>query len=102
MIDRTVKGSKTAVEQHHVFPRGYLATIGIKDLRDINQIVNFAVVEWPGNLKISDQRSDRRSTRRNPYYFSFKRGRLMRFGFGKIFWGSAPERVCTSKFNQEI
>jgi hypothetical protein len=55
MIDPAVKGSKTAVEQHHLFPRGYLTTIGIKELRDINQIANFAVVEWPDNIKISDQ-----------------------------------------------
>jgi len=55
MIDPAVKGSKTAVEQHHLFPRAYLTSIGIKELRDINQIANFAVVEWPDNIKISDQ-----------------------------------------------
>jgi hypothetical protein len=55
MIDPAVKGSKTAVEQHHLFPRGYLTTIGITELRDINQIANFAVVEWPDNIKIRDQ-----------------------------------------------
>jgi hypothetical protein len=55
MIDPAVKGSKTAVEQHHLFPRGYLTKSGIKELRDINQIANFAVVEWPDNAKISDQ-----------------------------------------------
>lgn len=55
MIDPAVKGSKTAVEQHHLFPRAYLTSIGINELRDINQIANFAVVEWPDNIKISGQ-----------------------------------------------
>jgi hypothetical protein len=55
MIDPAVKGSKTAVEQHHLFPRGYLAKIGITETRDINQIANFAVVEWPDNNEISSQ-----------------------------------------------
>ncbi|MFK4623888.1 GmrSD restriction endonuclease domain-containing protein [Bradyrhizobium diazoefficiens] len=55
MIDPAVKGSKAAVEQHHLFPRGYLAKLGIKETREVNQIANFAVVEWPDNLKISDQ-----------------------------------------------
>jgi hypothetical protein len=30
MIDPAVKGAKTAVEQHHLFPRGYLTKIGIR------------------------------------------------------------------------
>lgn len=34
---------------------GYLTSIGITELREINQIANFAVVEWPDNIKISDQ-----------------------------------------------
>lgn len=55
MIDPAVKGSKAAVEQHHLYPRGYLTKIGFKEVRDINQIANFAVVEWPDNAKISDQ-----------------------------------------------
>src|SRR5262249_1859087 len=40
---------------HHLFPRAYLNKLGIKDIRDINQIANFAVVEWPDNIKISEQ-----------------------------------------------
>jgi hypothetical protein len=54
-INPAIKGSKAALEQHHLFPRAYLGKIGITELRDINQIANFAVVEWPDNLKISDQ-----------------------------------------------
>jgi len=55
MVDPAVKGSKATFEQHHLFPRGYLAKLGITDTRATNQIANFAVVEWPDNIKISDQ-----------------------------------------------
>jgi hypothetical protein len=52
MVDPAVKGTKVAFEQHHLFPRGYLAEIGIIDLKQVNQIANFASVEWPDNLRI--------------------------------------------------
>ncbi len=52
MIDPAVKGTKAALEQHHLFPRGYLEETGINDLKQINQIANFAAVEWPANIKI--------------------------------------------------
>lgn len=52
MVDPAVKGTKAALEQHHLFPRGYLEEMGIDDLKQINQIANFAAVEWPANIKI--------------------------------------------------
>lgn len=52
MVDPAVKGTKAALEQHHLFPRGYLEEIGIDDLKQINQIANFAAVEWPANIRI--------------------------------------------------
>ena len=52
MVDPAVKGTKAALEQHHLFPRGYLEQAGVSDLKQINQIANFAPVEWPDNLKI--------------------------------------------------
>lgn len=55
MIDPAVKGSKAALEQHHLFPRAYLEEQGITDLKLINQIANFAPVEWPDNIKIGKQ-----------------------------------------------
>jgi hypothetical protein len=55
MIDPAVKGSKASLEQHHLFPRAYLASLGIKEFRDINQIANFAIVEWPDNAATSDK-----------------------------------------------
>lgn len=52
LVDPAVKGTKAALEQHHLFPRGYLEDNGIADLKQINQIANFAPVEWPENIKI--------------------------------------------------
>lgn len=51
MTDRhTVKG----VEVHHLFPRDYLkTTLGIKETRKINQVANYALVEWSDNIAIS-------------------------------------------------
>lgn len=55
MVDPAIKGSRAALEQHHLFPRAYLAKIGVTEQRQYNQIANFAVVEWPDNLSISDK-----------------------------------------------
>ena len=55
MVDPAVKGSKATFEQHHLFPRGYLKTLGITDTRDVNQIANYAVVEWSDNVEIRDK-----------------------------------------------
>ncbi len=55
MIDPAIKGSKASLEQHHLFPRAYLEGQGVSDLKQINQIANFAPVEWPENIKIGKQ-----------------------------------------------
>lgn len=48
---RTVKG----VELHHLFPKGYLKdTLGVTSTRRINQVANYALVEWSTNIAISD------------------------------------------------
>lgn len=55
MVDPAVKGPKASLEQHHLFPRAYLESQGVKDLKLINQIANFALIEWPANIKIGKQ-----------------------------------------------
>jgi len=47
-----VNGTKSALEQHHLFPRAYLNTLGMTETSRVNQIANFAPVEWPQNIKI--------------------------------------------------
>lgn len=55
LLDPVSQGIRGAVERHHLFPKGYLETLGITDLRETNQIANYAIVEWGDNMKISDQ-----------------------------------------------
>jgi hypothetical protein len=55
LLDPVSQGIRQAVERHHLFPKGYLAILGISDLRETNQIANFAFVEWGDNMKILDR-----------------------------------------------
>jgi hypothetical protein len=54
LIDPALRGTKAAIERHHLFPRAYLETLGLTSTRDTNQIANFALVEWADNIDISD------------------------------------------------
>lgn len=47
-------GNRKAVERHHIFPKKYLRKIGISNDRDINQIANYAYIEWEDNMEILD------------------------------------------------
>jgi len=47
-------GTKKSVERHHLFPKEYLHRMGITDDKDTNQIANYAYIEWPDNIDISD------------------------------------------------
>ncbi len=54
LFSPTADGIKTALERHHLFPKAYLARIGITDDRDRNQAANFAFIEWNDNIEILD------------------------------------------------
>lgn len=46
---------KKGIERHHLFPKGYLKTaLDIRDTKRVNQIANFALVDWSDNIAISD------------------------------------------------
>ncbi len=47
-------GTKNAIDKHHIFPKQYLASIGIKEDRDRNQIANFTFLDYSTNIDISD------------------------------------------------
>ena len=47
-------GTRSAIEKHHLFPKGYLPSIGITDDKLRNQIANFTYIEWPENCAASD------------------------------------------------
>ena len=55
MLDPASQGGHRSIERHHLFPRGYLARIAIAETRDVNQIANYAYVEWTDNVQVSDQ-----------------------------------------------
>ena len=54
LLDPPALGQKKALERHHLFPRQHLKNLGIDSVRDINQIANYALVEWDDNITISD------------------------------------------------
>ncbi len=55
LLDPSAKAKKSALERHHLFPRRYLQRIKINEKRLINQVANFALVEWSDNIKVSDR-----------------------------------------------
>jgi hypothetical protein len=54
LLDPSLKTKKKALERHHLYPRGWLENNNVTDLKKINQMANFALLEWPDNIEISD------------------------------------------------
>lgn len=54
LLDPKLNAKKSATERHHLFPKAYLQKLGITEVRDTNQVANFALVEWSDNIDISD------------------------------------------------
>ncbi len=55
LMDPTTQAHRSSLERHHLFPKAHLASLGIVDTRETNQIANFTVVEWGDNTKIADK-----------------------------------------------
>jgi hypothetical protein len=55
LLDPATQANKSAIERHHLFPKGYLKRFGVTETRDTNQIANYALVEWQDNIEISDK-----------------------------------------------
>lgn len=55
LLDPSVSGTRSSVEKHHLFPKAYLASLGVTSPRDVNQIANFTLLEWGDNGKISKE-----------------------------------------------
>lgn len=49
-------GTKNAIDKHHIFPKNYLAQIGITKDRDRNQTANFTYLDYSTNIYISDKK----------------------------------------------
>lgn len=52
LLDPTVVTKKKSIERHHLFPKGYLKSLGVTGTSRTNRIANYALVEWPDNAKI--------------------------------------------------
>lgn len=55
LLDPALKTTKKSLERHHLFPKAWLAKHVSEDLKLINQQANFALIEWPDNIDISDR-----------------------------------------------
>lgn len=55
LLDPGSQAKKSALERHHLFPRKHLERQAITDSRDINQVANYALVEWHDNIDIMDR-----------------------------------------------
>lgn len=53
LLDPTAHAHRAATERHHLFPKAHLKANGVKDTRIVNQIANFALVEWTDNNEIA-------------------------------------------------
>ena len=56
LMESGVRERRSALERHHLFPKKYLERIGVDDRTEINQVANYALVEWGDNNKISDNK----------------------------------------------
>lgn len=54
LLDPSIRTKRKSLERHHLFPRAWLERKGVNDLKRINQVGNFALLEWPDNIDISD------------------------------------------------
>lgn len=55
LMDPNISPPRSQLERHHLFPRGFLRSVDITEIREVNQIANFALVEWEDNADISDR-----------------------------------------------
>ena len=55
LMDPALKAPRASLERHHLFPKAYLKREGITEIRDTNQIANYALVEWSDNGAIADR-----------------------------------------------
>ncbi|MDD4439345.1 MAG: DUF262 domain-containing protein [Tissierellia bacterium] len=54
LLQEGIRSNKSALERHHLFPKAWLNKNGVSEIRDTNQIANYALVEWSDNIEISD------------------------------------------------
>ena len=55
LFDPGVRGTRSAVERHHLFPKGFLSKSGLTGSSRQNHLANYAFVEWGDNADIGDR-----------------------------------------------
>lgn len=55
IMNPALGGISKSAGRERLFTRNYLRKLGVSDNRAHNQIANYAYVDWPGGMKISDQ-----------------------------------------------
>lgn len=55
LLDPALRAKKSHVERHHLFPKKHLERLKVKNPREVNQIANFALLEWNDNVRIADK-----------------------------------------------
>jgi hypothetical protein len=54
LLDPSLRTTRKSLERHHLFPKAWLIRNVSDDLKLINQQANYALIEWPDNIDISD------------------------------------------------
>jgi hypothetical protein len=93
LLDPALRSKRSALERHHLFPRAHLKSVGIESLSEVNQIANFAFVEWPKNTDISDQAP---ATYWPAFAQSFDRAELDQMRF----WHALPDGWHTMRYDE--
>lgn len=52
LIDPALRTKKKPLERHHLFPRAWLEKAVTQEQTEINQMANYALLEWPENIDI--------------------------------------------------
>lgn len=52
LIDPALRAKKKPLERHHLFPRAWLEKAVTQEQTEINQMANYALLEWPENIDI--------------------------------------------------
>jgi hypothetical protein len=92
LIDVGLRAKKSALERHHLFPKAYLKRKGVVEQRDINQIANYALVEWQDNIEISDKAPSKYLT---TYLDRFNSDEIAQM----YYWHALPENWQNMKYD---
>ena len=52
LFEPATDGNRKSLEKHHLFPKAYLKRIGYTDDSKINQMANYAFIDWKDNMEI--------------------------------------------------